>query len=103
MPERLVEHALAWWQEVLQALGLAFVGVIITLGQHLAGKQKVPTRVIVGRAIANGGLAMSAGLILVWVPEVPLIALIGGASALASLGVHFLERLVVRFLEGGKA
>ncbi len=44
-----------------------------------------------------------AGLVLVWVPDLPLIGQIGVAAALASLGTSGLERMFQRLLQGRAA
>jgi len=56
--------------------------------------------VVIGRAICTGGVAMSAGAVLVWVPELSILGQVGVAAALASLGTAGLERLLGRVLEG---
>jgi len=55
---------------------------------------------VIGRAICTGGVAMSAGAVLVWVPELSILGQVGVAAALASLGTAGLERLLGRVLEG---
>lgn len=86
-----------------QAALFAAVGVAIGLGQLLASREVLTVRIIIGRALSTGGLAMAAGIALVWLPDLPLVAQIGVAAALASLGTSGLERLFQRWIGGGRA
>jgi hypothetical protein len=74
------------------------IGAAIGTGQVLTERDPPPWHVIVGRAISTGGIAMSAGLALVWLPDLPFLAQLGLASALASLGASGLERLAILVL-----
>ena len=47
----------------------------------------------------TGGLAMAAGVVLVWVPELSMVGQIGVAAGLASLGTSGLERAFQRVIE----
>ena len=62
----------------LITLGAAIIGsedetVSIGIGQLLAGNERLTLRLLVGRALSTGGLAMAAGVVLVWVPELSMI------------------------------
>jgi len=96
MPERFV----TWWEQIAQALLFALVGLTIGLGQLLASNEKLTPRIIVGRALSTGGIAMASGAVLVWIPSVPLVAQIGIAAVFASLGTSGLERLFQRVIQG---
>lgn len=74
--------------------GMGIVGVLTALGQLLASNEKLTPRIIIGRALASVGLSVSAGAILLWMTEVPPLALIGLSAGLASLGTSFLEKLM---------
>lgn len=100
MPERLVETLATWREHLAHALLFSLIGVSIGLGQLLASQERLTPRIIVGRALSTGGLAMAAGLVLVWVPDLPLVGQIGAAAALASLGTSGLERTFQRILQG---
>lgn len=79
---------------------LGAVGVVIGIGQLLASKEELTWRIVIGRALSSAGIGCSAAAVLVWLPEVPLIAQFGIAAALASLGTSGLERLVQRAFGG---
>lgn len=96
MPDRIV----GWVEQLAQAAVFSVVGITIGVGQLLASGDKLTRRIIIGRALSTGGIAMAAGAILVWVPELPLIGQIGVAAALASLGTSGLERLFQRAVQG---
>lgn len=96
MPERINDI----WQHIAQPLAFAALGVILAVGQHLKNREPWIWSVVIGRAICTGGVAMSAGAVLVWVPELSLWGQIGVAAALASLGTAGLERLLGRVLQG---
>ena len=96
MPERLIR----FWDEIGNAILFGIVGVSIGIGQLLASGEVLTWRIIVGRALSTGGIAMAAGTVLVWVPDLPLIGQIGIAAGLASLGTSGLERMFQRLIEG---
>jgi len=103
MPDKDL-HAWRWlieWREQLaQALLFSLVGVIVGVGQLLASKEQLTARIVIGRALSTGGLGMVAGLAVVWIPAVPLVAQIGLAAAIASLGTSGLERVFQRIIGG---
>ncbi len=96
MPEKFIH----WWEHVVTAIGFALVGIMIGLGQLLLSKEVLTCRIIVGRALSTGGIAMAAGAALAWYPDLPLVAQIGLAAGLASLGTSGLERMFQRALQG---
>lgn len=96
MPEKIV----SLWENIANALLFACVGITIGVGQLLASKERLTLRIVIGRMLSTGGLAMAAGAILVWVPNLHLIGQMGIAAALASLGTSGLERLFQRALSG---
>lgn len=98
MPERLVKTIMSWHEQLTQSLIFSLVGISIGLGQLLSSTEKLTARLIVGRSLATGGLSMAAGLALVLVPDLPLVAQIGAAAALASLGTSGLERMFQSFM-----
>ena len=100
MPEKLIESATNWREQLGTAAMFAAVGIMIGLGQLLASNERLTLRIIIGRAMSTGGLAMAAGLALVWVPDLPLAGQLGAAAALASLGTSGLERIFQRALQG---
>lgn len=100
MPEKIVETVTTWRDQIMQAVLFSFIGVSIGVGQLLASEERLTPRIIVGRALSTGGLAMAAGLVLVWVPDLPLIGQMGVAAALASLGTSGLERAFQRVMQG---
>jgi len=96
MPERF----LAWYEQIAQALLFAVVGLLIGMGQLLASGEVLTWRIIIGRSLSTGGIAMAAGAVLVWVPELPLLGQLGVAAGLASLGTSGLEKLFQRMVQG---
>ena len=96
MPEKVIGYL----EQIGNALLFALVGISIGLGQLLASGEVLTARIIVGRALSTGGIAMAAGAVLVWVPDVPMLGQIGVAAALASLGTSGLERLFQRLISG---
>lgn len=72
-----------------------FVGALLGVGQMLASGEKVTWRVAVGRAIVSGGLGLAACAALMVFDQLPLPALVGLASILASLGTSAVERVLV--------
>lgn len=103
MPEKIVQTVADWKDNIAHALLFSFIGISIGIGQLLASPERLTKRIIIGRALSTGGLSMAAGLVLVWVPDLPLIGQIGVAAALASLGTSGLERMFQRVLQGRAA
>lgn len=101
MPDRIVEVVTGWREQLAQVLLFALIGVGIGIGQLLASTERLTARIVWGRALSTGGLSMAAGVVLVWIPDLPLIAQIGVAATLASLGTSGLERLFQRLLTKG--
>lgn len=97
MPEKIM----TWWEQILQVFLFALIGVGIGVGQLLASTERLTVRIIIGRALSTGGLAMAAGLVLVWIPDLPMIGQMGVAAALASLGTSGLERVFQRVIARG--
>jgi len=81
-----------------QAAIFAAIGVAIGIGQLLASKEDLTWRIMLGRALSTGGLAMASGVALVWIPDLPLVGQFGVAAALASLGTSGLERMFQRMI-----
>lgn len=96
MPERVV----GWLDQLSHAALFAVVGVAIGLGQLLGSREPLTARIVIGRALSTAGIAMAAGGVLVWVPDLPLLGQLGVAAGLASLGTSGLERLFARVLQG---
>lgn len=68
------------------------VGLIIGVGQLLASKERLTMRIIIGRALSSAGLGAISPAVLVFLPNLPLIAQFGIAALFASLGTSFIER-----------
>jgi len=96
MPGKVIGYL----EQIGNAVLFSLVGISIGLGQLLASGEVLTARIIVGRALSTGGIAMAAGSVLVWVPDVPMLGQIGVAAALASLGTSGLERLFQRLISG---
>jgi hypothetical protein len=96
MPEKIAGYI----EQVANALLFSLVGISIGIGQLLASGEVLTARIVVGRALSTGGIAMAAGAVLVWVPDVPMLGLFGVAAGLASLGTSGLERLFKRLISG---
>jgi hypothetical protein len=78
---------------------MLFVGLITAVGQMLSSGEKVTWKHVVGRCITTSVLALAAGSILVWVPNVSPLALVGVSAMLSSLGTSALERMLQKQLE----
>lgn len=100
MPDKPVQLLIEWRDSLVHALLFSVIGISIGLGQLLASPERLTRRIIIGRALSTGGLSMAAGLVLVWVPDLPLVGQIGVAAGLASLGTSSLERMFQRILQG---
>ena len=97
--DRAIEVIRHWQEQLASPILFALVGTIIGLGQLLTGNERLTVRLLIGRALSTGGLAMAAGVVLVWVPELSMVGQIGVAAGLASLGTSGLERAFQRVIE----
>lgn len=97
MPEKIVQAAVER-SEAWIAAAMALIGAVIGFGRVLSSKERVATRIAVGRILSNTGLAMAAGSVLLVIPGAPLLALFGLAAAIATLGTTVLERWIERLL-----
>lgn len=79
---------------------LAVVGAVLTIGKLLADGEKLNIKRMVGRVIVGSGLSMAAASILTLYPDLPVVGLVGVASVLSTLGVHFLEDIVSKKFGG---
>jgi hypothetical protein len=78
---------------------LGTAGLVAGIGTLLASEEKLTPRIIIGRAISSAALGIAAASVLAWLPNVPFMAQIGIACAVASLGTSGLERLFQRLLQ----
>lgn len=99
MMEKVVTTLQSWHEQFVSSFLFLIIGVTIGLGQLLAGNEDLTLRLLFGRALSTGGLAMAAGVVLVWVPDLSLGGQIGVAAGLASLGTSGLERAFQRAME----
>ena len=97
--DRVAEVVRHWHEQFASSLIFSLVGISIGMGQLLASNERITLRLLLGRALSTGGLAMAAGIVLVWVPELPMVGQIGVAAGLASLGTSGLERVFQRYIE----
>jgi hypothetical protein len=95
MPEKIISA----FDHIINALLFSVVGISIGIGQLLASKEVLKWRIIIGRSLSTGGIAMAAGAVLVWVPDLPLVGQIGVAAGLASLGTSGLEQMFQRVMQ----
>jgi hypothetical protein len=75
-------------------VGLALSGAVLGMGRLLASNQVITLRLLTGRAILASGLAVGAGSVLTFVPNLNLLAICGLAALFATLGEQFIEKLI---------
>ena len=80
---------------------LAGAGLVTGVGNLLASAEKLTFRIVLGRALSSAALGATSAMVLGWLPNIPLEALLGLACGIASLGTSGLERLLQKFI-GGK-
>lgn len=102
MPER-ISGISAWLGDIWVALVFWFIGATIGIGQHLLSCDLFSWRVVVGRSLSTGGLAVAAGAVLLMHPSMPPLAQIGIAAAIASLGTNTVELVFRRYVLGSNA
>jgi hypothetical protein len=82
----------------IEVLALIVVtGALIGLGQLLASTEKLTSRIVIGRMLSSGGLALCAASVLQYYPNIDPLALAGIAAVFASLGTSALERIISNF------
>lgn len=80
-------------------LWLVMFGALAGIGQLLASSERLTRRLVLGRAVSSGVLAMGAGALLIWIPDVPEVALYGVTAATPRCPFHCLNiRLPTRRL-----
>lgn len=84
--------------EAKTLLTMLLVGVISAIGNLLTCGEPISWRHALGRCITSGILAMAAGSVLVWLPNLSELALIGLSAAFASAGTSALERLLQKYI-----
>lgn len=82
-------------QDLLASMWLWIIGAAIGVGQVLSEGDPLCWKRILGRALVAGGLGVGAGSLLMFIPDLPFIALLGAAAAVASLGAGAIERLLI--------
>lgn len=98
MPERPTSHI----PEIIDAVVFFCIGACLAAWRMMGDGAGHPRHVIVFRALSNGGVSMSAGAVLVWVPDIPWLAQIGVAAFLGTIGTAGIERMLVKYLEPKK-
>jgi len=94
----MIEKIAGYWSQLADSLLFFTVGLLLGWAQSKAARE-TDIGVIVGKSVCIGGIAMAAGTVLIWVPDLPLTGLIGVAAMLGSLGNAGLERLLMRIVE----
>lgn len=79
-------------------LGMTITGLMIGLGQLLGSTQRLTWRIVIGRALSSVGLALTAGIALIQIPNIHIVALIGLSALVASLGTSAIERIIQHYL-----
>lgn len=79
-------------------LGMTATGLMVGLGQLLGSKEKLTWRLVIGRALSSVGLALIAGVALIQIPNIHIVALIGLSALFASLGTSAIEKAVQHYL-----
>ena len=94
----MIEKVTGIWEALGTPALFALVGMTIGVGRLLNSGETLSARLLIGRALSTGGIAMAAGAVLVWIPALPLLGQIGIAAGLASLGTAGLELILAKAL-----
>ena len=71
---------------------LLLIGAAVPVGHALACTRLPPWRVTLGRALVSAIFTLSAGVVLMWLPDLPQLGLFALAGLIASLGQSGIER-----------
>ena len=78
---------------------LAAVGVLAVLSQALQDNQRLPLRVVIGKAIFSAIASMSASGLMLLFTSAPTIAVVGVGCAIAVMGVEYLQYRSNRYFQ----
>ena len=78
-------------------LYLIAIGVVVSIGKSLIKEEMDSFRVIIGKAIVTGATSLIAGSLLLFFSNLSPIAVLGIASAFATLGVEGSIKLIKDF------
>jgi hypothetical protein len=81
-----------------QAVAFIFIGILTAVGQMLQSTTPITWKLALGRAMTTGGMALVAGAALAIFPDLPFLAQLGIAAALASLGSSGVEIALQKIL-----
>lgn len=70
---------------------LVFMGAVIALGKLLASSEPITPRLVIGRVILGSALTVAAGAVLYFVPQLPMLAVMGIGSAMGIAGQQGVE------------
>lgn len=76
---------------------LTVLGLLIGLGKLLASDEALTWRLVIGRSILGSATSMIAGVALIQIPDLPLVAILGVGSALGISGAQVVEKLLLRW------
>ena len=80
---------------------LILLGIAIALGKLLSGTDPLSWRLVAGRSLLGAATTMIAGAAVMQIPDIPLIALLGIASALGVAGAQVVEKIILSRLPKG--
>lgn len=86
--------------QLLQALVLGLTGMTVGVAKLLKSDDVLTKRKIVGDMIISASLGMTAAGVLVFVPQIPLVAQLGIAAAFANVGLAGIKLLIERVTGG---
>ncbi len=82
--------------QLLQAFLLGLTGMTVGVANLLRSADTKTLGKIVVHAIIAGGIGMTAGAILLWFPNTPLVAQLGIAAGLSNLGLEGIKLMITR-------
>lgn len=94
----MIEKIAGYGSQLADSLLFFAVGFVLGLAQSKAARER-DFGVMLGKSVCVGGIAMAAGTVLIWVPDLSFTGLVGVAAMLGSMGNAGLERLLMRIVE----
>lgn len=81
------------------AIELFCIGVLAYIAKSLATNDTDNWRMIMGKAVLNGFTSMAAGILLIWSSTIPVVAVIGVAAVIGTIGSEYTIKAIKSYVK----